>query len=81
MALGQEDVDRIADAMVVRIQKTHHSFWIDPQEHYDDHAAMREVVESWRSGKSIFTRIFIGLLVVGSIVLTMIGLSIKIKGG
>lgn len=79
--MDQKDIDKIADAMVTRIQKTHHNFWIDPQRHYDDHMSMREVIQSWRSGKSIFTKIFIGLLVVGSITLAMVGLGIKIKGG
>ena len=79
--MKQEDIDKVADAMVKRIQSTHHDFWIDPKEHYDDHKSMREVVQSWRTGKSIFTRIFIGLLVTGSIILAALGLGIKLKGG
>jgi hypothetical protein len=67
--ITKEDAKVIADMMVTQIQSTHHNFWIDPQTHYDDHAAMREVVGSWKSAKGIFTRAFIGLVVIGSIVL------------
>jgi len=67
--LSDNDVTRIADKMVKRIQATHHDFWIDPQSHYDDHAAISEIIGSWRTAKGIFARAFIGLVVVGSVVL------------
>lgn len=74
MALKEEDIDKIADKMVQRIQSTHHSFWIDPEQHYQDHLSIREVIGSWRSAKSIFARAFIGLVVIGTIVMALVGL-------
>lgn len=67
--LSDEDAQVIADKMVERIQSTHHNFWIDPETHYQDHISMREVVGSWKSAKDIFARAFIGLVVLGSIVI------------
>lgn len=72
--LSDADVEAIADAMVTRIQSTHHDFWIDPETHYQDHLAMREVVGSWKSAKGIFARAFIGLVVIGSLVLAAIAI-------
>jgi hypothetical protein len=79
MLLSQEDAAKIADEMVKQIQSTHHNFWIDPEKHYQDHLAMREVVGSWTSAKGIFTKAFIGLVVVGAITLSIIAI-FKIKG-
>ncbi len=79
--ITEEDAQRIADAMVERIQSTHHNFWIDPETHYQDHLAMREVVGSWSSAKGVITKAFIGLVVVGAIVLSMFALIKIVKGG
>ena len=73
MALTKDEIDQIADSLVERVQATHHSFWIDPEKHYQDHIAMREVIGSWTSAKGIFARLFIGLVIIGSIALAMFG--------
>ena len=73
VALTKAEVDQIADAMVERVKLTQHTFWIDPETHYQDHIAMREVVGSWTTGKGIFTKAFIGLVVIGSITLAFVG--------
>lgn len=70
--LSDKDVTRIAEKMVTHIQKTHHSFWIDPQTHYDDHVAMREVIGSWTSAKGIFARAFIGLVILGTLAMAAV---------
>jgi len=75
--LEQAEIDRIADAMVERVQSTQHSFWIDPEAHYQDHIAMREVIGSWSSAKGIFARAFIGLVIIGTIAIAIFGLSQK----
>jgi len=78
MALSKDEIDQIADSLVERVQSTHHSFWIDPEKHYQDHIAMREVIGSWGTAKGIFARAFIGRVVIGTIALAIIGFS---KGG
>ena len=73
MSLSKKEIDQIADSLVERVQSTHHSFWIAPEAHYQDHIAMREVIGSWGTAKGIFARVFIALVVLGSIVLALVG--------
>lgn len=70
--LSDKDVNKIADGLVERMKATHHDFWIDPQTHYDDHVAMREVIGSWTSAKGIFAKAFIGLVVIGTLMVAAI---------
>ena len=79
MALSKEEIDQIADLMVKRVQSTHHNFWIDPETHYQDHLAMREVIGSWTTGKGIFAKAFIGLVVVGMITLALFSVAKGLK--
>jgi tetrahydromethanopterin S-methyltransferase subunit B len=80
MSLTPEETKQIADEMVKHIQSTHHNFWIDPETHYQDHLAMREVVGSWTTARGIFTKAFIGLVVLGAIILSAVAV-FKVKGG
>lgn len=91
MALTDSDVDRIADAMVSRIKTTGHEFWIDPKKHYDDHRRwgavtdeqvieLIQALDQFKSAKSIFTKIMIGLVAAGCSVLALIGLVGKLFG-
>ena len=73
MPLSEEEIKQIADAMVERVHETQHSFWIEPESHYQDHLAMREIVGSWRSAKGIFTRAFLGLVIVGALAIMVAG--------
>lgn len=79
MALSQEETKQIAGEIVKNIQSTHHNFWIDPETHYQDHLAMREVVGSWTTAKGVFTKAFIGLVVLGAIILSAVAV-FKVKG-
>lgn len=49
MALSQDDVDRIADAiaprLVQQVRQSQHQFWIDPEAHYQDHLKVRRLDE------------------------------------
>lgn len=72
--LSKKDINQIADRMVERMKATHHDFWIDPQTHYDDHVAMREVIGSWTSAKGIFAKAFVGLVVIGTLTMAAIAL-------
>lgn len=78
LVLSDEDVGRIADKMIEHIQLQKHDFWIDPEAHYQDHLKMRAIAGSWDNASSIFFKAFLGLVVIGSVVLAMIGLSGKI---
>lgn len=49
MALSQDDVERIADAMAPRlvqqVRQSQHQFWIEPETHYQDHMEVRRLGE------------------------------------
>lgn len=49
MALSQDDVDRIADAiaprLVQQVRQSQHQFWIEPETHYQDHLKVRRLNE------------------------------------
>lgn len=79
MSLTPEDIDEIANKLVEKVQEKNQNFWIEPEKHYQDHQAMREIVRDWRSAKSIFAKAFFGLVVVGVITLAFFGFAGKIK--
>ena len=70
----QETIEAIAKAVVEQVHQSKHAFWIEPEQHYQDHLAMRQVAETMRTTRSIFFRAFLGLVVIGSIVLAGLGL-------
>jgi len=82
--LSDTDVHRIAKAVVEQARAEHKSFYIEPEEHYLDHMALRE----WRGNMGIVTKIvmtiIVGLLVAGIGTFIVIGLmkgsAIKIAG-
>lgn len=91
MALSDQDVTRIADAMVTHIKSTGHEFWVDPQKHYDDHRRwgaisdeqvleILQALDQFKTAKSLFTRMLIGLVAAGCAVLAVIGLLGKLIG-
>lgn len=73
----------IAPLLVKNVQASHHEFWIDPESHYKDHlagrqlalifdpdmiAALKEISTSYKKGKNMFWKVFIGLAVFGLII-------------
>lgn len=69
--LSDKDIDRIADAIAPRlieqVQKTHHEFWIDPQEHYDAHAALDGLLKDYSTARGIFMKVFLSAVAIASI--------------
>lgn len=88
--ISQDDVERIAEALAPRlveqVKASRHDFWIDPEEHYKEHMAWRELnpeeihtvkdmVALFRTTRGLFLKAFIGCAVIGAIFLAAIGLS------
>jgi len=71
--LTNDDLDRIAEKIVKNIKSSHHEFWIDPENHYLDHMHGREMYQAFSKAQGIAFKAFIGLVVVGSVVLAFIG--------
>ena len=82
--LSDDEVKRIAIAVVEHARADHKSFYIEPEEHYLDHMALRE----WRGNMGIVTKIvmtiLVGLMVAGIGTLIVMGFmkgsAVKIAG-
>ena len=59
--------------IVEKVQETHHDFWIDREEHYQDHIALRDMRKRYGTASRIFWSAFLGFVVLGAITLAVIG--------
>jgi hypothetical protein len=76
--LSQEDVDKIADALVNRVRAKHHEFWIDPENHYQQHLALTEMLRDYQTARKWMFKVFLTLIAAGAAILAGLGV---IKGG
>ena len=72
--------DVLAPLIIQRVQEQHHEFWIDPESHYNDHKnklghldaetilALKGIASDYKSARGTFWNIFLGLFVVGAII-------------
>jgi len=72
--LEKTEVEAIARAVVKEVQDSKHAFWIEPEDHYKDHLAMRDMHETFSGVKGIFFKAFLGLVVLGSIIISAVGM-------
>lgn len=92
MPLSSDEIEAIATAIVPRliegVQDTHHDFWIDREEHYNDHRLWREMTSSdvytfkeiiamYKLTKNYALKAFLGFLIVGCTALIVLGIGIK----
>lgn len=73
--LTDSDYEKIAEKLVEKVQAKHHDFWIDPETHYQDHLKMRDISKTYDTGMSLFFKAFLGLVVIGSVVLAFFGIT------
>ncbi len=71
----------IAEKLIAKVEKRHRDFYIDPESHYQEHMAMRDVVAMVRSGQSIFWKAFVGMVVLGAITIAAYGMAKKLLIG
>jgi len=74
-----QDHEAIASLVVAKIEAVRKDFWVEPEPHYKDHLDIRELVAEWRKVKGLFWHAFIGLAIIGAVVLAAIGLGLKVK--
>ncbi len=72
--MDKADIDKIASAVVEQVKQSKHSFWIDPEAHYQDHIAMRDMVKIFSTTRSLVFRAFIGFAIIGTLALAAFGL-------
>lgn len=75
MPLTDEDVDRIAVRTTELMQERVRQFYIEPEEHYQDHLTWRQWRTNLNTASKIFWTAFVGLVAVGLCVLAFIGLA------
>lgn len=68
MPLTDQEVDRIADAVVAK-QK---AFSLDSKEHYDSHQRIDRLLNMYDAAQNIAWKTFISLLVVGGILVAAV---------
>jgi len=67
--LTDEDIERISTKLVENVRKTHHDFWIDPQDHYDQHKQISTLFEIYETTRSATIKTFIGLFILGGLLI------------
>lgn len=91
MSLSSEDADKIADAVMTRVEVHKKSFWIEPEPHYLDHVQRREwkiddyndlntLLRLFQTTRGVFGKFFIGLVIVGGVALATYGAVAKFGG-
>jgi hypothetical protein len=78
----------LAPVLVKNIRDEHHEFWLDTEKHYRDHLtlgrldevftdemlmALKEVARSYKTGRNLLWRMFIGLVALGALALAFQG--------
>lgn len=64
--LTDDDINRIADAIASRAREAFH---IDDKKHYDSHQRLDRLLDVYDGATSIFIKTFLGLVIIGMIVL------------
>lgn len=88
MSLEDAEIDRVADQLIERIHAQKHEFWVDPESHYQDHRrirkledddihTLRDLINAYKNARTLFWRAFLGLAIIGSIVLAAVGMGFK----
>jgi len=76
--MTNEEIDAVAARLCSMLQEHRKDFWIEPEEHYNDHKELSDLIKDWKAAKTIFWKAFIGLAVIGSIALAAVGLGHKL---
>lgn len=66
--MTDEEVNRIADALALRVEQSNREFWIEPEKHYLAHNDLNQMVADYQSAKGIFWRVFVTFIAGGAII-------------
>jgi len=66
MALSDEEIDRIAEAIVSRQKAV---FAIDEEKHYNSHKRLDHLLDAYDNAANIVSKTLLGLVVVGALFL------------
>lgn len=71
--LDKQDITAIAKAVVEEADTHNHGFHIDAEAHYKDHMELRDLLIVFKSTKGLFFKAFVGLIIIGTLALVVIG--------
>lgn len=71
--MTEDEIKKLAETIV----DLKGGFYVEPEKHYLQHKRIDRVLDLYESASNIFTKIFIGAMIVGSLVLAMIGLGFQ----
>lgn len=66
--MNQQEIENLAKAIVGEVQKTHHEFWIDPEQHYIAHKDLSDMLSDYKTAKGIFWKVFVSAVAVAGII-------------
>jgi hypothetical protein len=89
--LTPDDVRSIATEIINQVHEQKHTFWINPERHYKDHAkvqkfsdddihSLADLAKAWRSARGLFWKAFLGLAILGSLAMVAVGFGFKSGG-
>ncbi|MCX7184925.1 MAG: hypothetical protein NTW90_06795 [Nitrosospira sp.] len=72
--MSPEEIKAIAAEVVVQLKAGKSDFSIPAEAHYNSHKSMDDLVADWKMAKGIFWKAFLGLAILGAVVLAAVGL-------
>jgi hypothetical protein len=83
--LTEKDAELLAEKLIEKVHERKHNFWIEPEQHYKDHARWRgfdeeqirslhDLLQAYRQARSLFWKAFLGFAIVGAIAGAAIGM-------
>lgn len=69
--LSDDDIERIAEAVA---KKTTETFHIDDEVHYNSHQRLDKLLDAYDSATNMFWKAFLGLVILGAIILASISI-------
>jgi len=73
--MNDADVDAVAQRLCILLRENRKDFFVEPEQHYNDHRDIASLIPDYKAAKNMFWKAFIGLAVVGGLVLALIGVS------
>lgn len=86
--LSEADLKQVKAIFDNSLDEQKKNFWIDAEQHYVDHANLRsfkaedihslqDLAEAYRAARSLFWKAFLGAAIVGSLILSAIGVGFE----
>lgn len=75
------DIEKIAEKLYEKVENKAHSFWIEPERHYQSHQRMDRLIDVWESTQNIFIKTIIGLFILGVLTISSMPIWSKKVGG